>query len=95
MAKAAWLDIPGGLRRLFAGCRTRGSAFSTRCLPLVAAAALAAFVLVVTVATAGLAMLMDVLVVVAVAAARGLAVLYKRAGDERLDARIAAALAPP
>lgn len=37
-------------------------------------------------------MLMDVLVVVAVAAARGLAVLYKRAGDERLDARIAAAL---
>lgn len=95
MAKAAWMVFQAALAVCSLVVARAGSAFSTRCLPLVAAAALAAFVLVVTVATAGLAMLMDVLVVVAVAAARGLAVLYKRAGDERLDARIAAALAPP
>ena len=67
--------IPGGLRRLFAGCRTRGSAFSTRCLPLVASAAFVPVMVVVTVAAAGLAMLVDVLVIMSMAVAGGLAVL--------------------
>lgn len=62
--------------------RARGS------VPLVAAAALVALVLVMAVAAAGLAMF----VVMAVAAARGLAGLSELAGNEGLDAGIAAAL---
>lgn len=61
-------------------------------VPLVAAAALVAFVVVVAVAAAGPAMIMGVLVVMAVAAARGLAALCERAGDKGLDASVAAAL---
>lgn len=61
-------------------------------VPLVAAAALVALVLVMAVTTTRLAMLMCVLVVMAVAAARGLAVLCERAGDEGLDASVATAL---
>ena len=84
--------IPGGLRRSFAGCRTRGSVLTLRCLPLVAAAALVALVLVMAVATTGFAVLMGVLVVMAMAVAGGLVVLCERAGNEGLDAGIAAAL---
>ena len=61
-------------------------------VPLVAAAALVALVLVMAVAAAGVAMLVGVVVVVAVAAARGLAVLCERTGDKGLDASVAAAL---
>lgn len=63
------------------------------CLLLVAAAALVTLVLVMAVATAGSAVLMDVLVVVAVAmaVAGGLAGLRERAGNEGLDASVAAA----
>ena len=49
-------------------------------------------VLVMAVAAAELAMFMGVAVVMAVAAARGLAVLCERAGNEGLDAGVAAAL---
>ena len=49
-------------------------------------------VVVMAVAAAGLAMLMGVLVVVDMAAAGGLAGLRERAGNEGLDAGIAAAL---
>ena len=73
--------ITGGLRRLFAGCRTRGSAFSPRRLPLVAAAAFVPVMVVVTVAAAGLAMLVDVLVIMSMAVAGGLAVLCERDGN--------------
>ena len=66
--------------------RARGS------VPLVAAAALVALVLVMVVAAAGLAVFVGVVVVMAVAAARGLAVLCERAGDKGLDASVAAAL---
>ena len=83
---------PGGLRRLFAGCRTRGSVLTSRCLPLVAAAALMSVVVVMAVAAAGLAMLVDVLVIMSMAVAGGLAGLCERAGNEGLDAGIAAAL---
>ena len=61
-------------------------------VPLVAAAALVALVLVMVVAAAGLAVFVGVVVVMAVAAARGLAVLCERAGDKGLDASVAAAL---
>ena len=61
-------------------------------MPLVAAAALVALVLVMAVAAAGLALLVGVLVVVAVAVAGGLAGLRERAGNEGLDAGVAAAL---
>ena len=84
--------IPGGLRRSLAGCRTRGSVLTSRCLPLVEAAALVPIMVVVTVAAAGLAMLVGVLVVMAVAVAGGLAGLRERAGNEGLDAGVAAAL---
>lgn len=59
-------------------------------VPLVAAAALVALVLVMAVAAAGLAMFVGV--VMAVAAARGLAVLCERSGDKGLDTSVAAAL---
>ena len=51
-----------------------------------------ALVLVMVVAAAGLAVFVGVVVVMAVAAARGLAVLCKRAGDKGLDASVAVAL---
>ena len=57
-----------------------------------AAAALVAHVLVMAMAAAGLAMLMGVLVVMTMTVAGGLAVLCERAGNEGLDAGIAAAL---
>ena len=66
--------------------RARGS------VPLVAAAALVALVLVMAVAAAGLAVLVGVLVVVAMAVAGGLAGLCEPAGNEGLDAGVAAAL---
>ena len=62
------------------------------CLLLVAAAALVTPVLVMAVATAGSAMLVDVLMIMSMAVAGGLAVLCERAGNESLDAGIAAAL---
>ena len=55
-------------------------------MSLVTVATLVALVLVIAVTVAGLAML------VTMAAARGLAVLCERAGDERLDASVATAL---
>ena len=61
-------------------------------MSLVAAAAFVALVLVVTVAAAGLAMLVGLLVIMIVAVAGGLAVLRECAGDEGLNAGIAAAL---
>ena len=61
-------------------------------VPLVAAAALMSVVVVMAVTAAGLAMLMGVLVVMSMAVAGGLAVLCERAGNEGLDAGIAAAL---
>ena len=84
--------IPSGLRRLFAAGCERGSVLAPGHVPLVAATALVALVLVMAVATAGFAVLMGVLVVMAVAAARGLAGLCERAGNECLDAGVAAAL---
>ena len=57
-----------------------------------AAAAFVPVMVVVTVAAAGLAMLVDVLVIMSMAVAGGLAVLCERAGNEGLDAGIAAAL---
>uniref|UniRef100_UPI003FEFA688 hypothetical protein n=1 Tax=Collinsella sp. TaxID=1965294 RepID=UPI003FEFA688 len=57
-----------------------------------ASAAFVPVMVVVTVAAAGLAMLVDVLVIMSMAVAGGLAVLCERAGNEGLDAGIAAAL---
>lgn len=57
-----------------------------------AAAAFVPVMVVVTVAAAGLAMLVDVLVIMSMAVAGGFAVLCERAGNEGLDAGIAAAL---
>ena len=59
-----------------------------------AAAALVPVVVVMAVAAAGIAVLMGVLVVVAMAVAGGLAGLCEPAGNEGLDAGVAAALAP-
>ena len=83
---------PGGLRRLFAGCHTRGSVLAPGHVPLVAAAALVPVVVVMAVAATGLAVLMGVLVVVAMAVAGGLAGLSELACNEGLDAGVAAAL---
>lgn len=61
-------------------------------VPLVAAAALVALVLVMAVAAAGIAMLVSVPEPEPMAVAGGLAGLSERAGNEGLDAGIAAAL---
>lgn len=57
-----------------------------------AATALVPIMVVVAVAAAGLAMLVGVLVLVPMAVAGGLAGLRERAGNEGLDAGVAAAL---
>ena len=101
MAKAAWMVFQAAsptspfVRRLFAVRRLSHAWKRVLDEVLVASGSRsprARHVLVVAVAAAGLAMLVDVLVIVSMAVAGGLAVLCERAGNEGLDAGIAAAL---